>query len=117
MAHEPRIDQALSEWTAAHDFADVLAALERAKVPAGPIYSMADIVDDEHYRARGMIERQTLADGTEVKLPSLAPKLVDSPGGTRWIGPELGAHNDEIYRGRLGMSEEDLASLARDGII
>lgn len=117
VAHEPLIDQALSDWTSAHDYTDVLAALERAQVPAGPIYSMRDIVDDEHYRARGMIERHHLADGTEVKLPSLAPRLVDSPGATRWIGPELGAHNDEIYRERLGMSADEIDALARDGVI
>lgn len=115
--HEPEIDEALSAWTSRHTFSEVRAALESAQVPAGPIYSMADIVEDEHFRSRGMFESATLPDGTDVTLPSLAPKLMDSPGATRWIGPKLGEHNDDVYRGLLGMSAEELESLRDQGVI
>ncbi len=115
--HEQEIDAALSEWTENHPFSVILAALETAQVPAGPIYSMKDIVADEQYRAREMIETHALADGTEVKLPNFAPKLSASPGGTRWLGPKLGAHNDEVYRGMLGMSSEELEELTRAGVV
>jgi crotonobetainyl-CoA:carnitine CoA-transferase CaiB-like acyl-CoA transferase len=115
--HEEEIDRALSEWTSSHTFTEVLESLDNAHVPAGPIYSMEDIVKDEHFEAREMFETVRLRDGTQVKLPNLIPKLTESPGRTRWIGPELGAHNHEIYQGLLGMGSDELDELRRDGII
>ena len=115
--HEKTIDDAIAAWTAAQTFEETLAALEAAQVPAGPIYSIEDIAKDPHYQARGMFEEATLSDGTKVKLPTLAPKLDETPGGTRWIGPKLGAHNEEIYTDLLGLSPEELAALRDEGIV
>jgi len=115
--HEEEIDRAISEWASQHTFSEALATLEEARVPAGPIYSMEDIVEDEHFKARDMFATATLADGTEVKLPNMVPKLTESPGGTSWVGPELGAHNEEVYQGMLGMSAEEIEGLRRDGVV
>ena len=115
--HEEEIDGAISDWASRHTFSEVLASLEEAQVPAGPIYDMKDIVEDEHFKARDMFETATLADGTEVKLPNMVPKLTKSPGGTSWAGPELGAHNEEVYQGMLGMSAEEIDELRRDGVV
>lgn len=114
---EPEIDAALEAWTRAHTYDELHAALEQAAVPNGPIYSAADIVNDPHYQARGMFEEVELGAGATVKLPTFAPKLSATPGGTEWIGPELGAHNGEVYGGLLGMSEEELAQLQAEGVI
>ncbi len=115
--HEEEIDRALRDWTSSHTFSEVLVSLEKAQVPAGPIYNMEDIVEDEHFKAREMFETTRLADGTEVKLPNMIPKLTDSPGATRWVGPELGAHNDEVYQDLLGIGSDELEQLRRDGVI
>lgn len=115
--HEGEIDDAISNWTNGHTYQEVLGALEQAQVPAGPIYSIADIMQDEHYIARGMFENATLPDGTQVKLPTFAPKFNNTPGSTEWVGPPLGAHNNEIYCGVLGMCEGELAELREQGII
>ena len=115
--HEKEIDRAIAAWASRHTFSEALASLEKARVPAGPIYSMEDIVEDEHFKAREMFETASLADGTEVKLPNMVPKLTESPGGTSWVGPELGAHNEEVYQGMLGMSSEELDELRRDGVV
>jgi crotonobetainyl-CoA:carnitine CoA-transferase CaiB-like acyl-CoA transferase len=115
--HEQEIDAAISAWTRAHPFDVVLAALERAGVPAGPIYSVADQMQDPHFHARGLFEDVTLPDGEKVTVTTFAPQLSDTPGGTEWAGPPLGAHNDEVYGGLLSLSEAEIASLRERGIV
>ena len=85
--------------------------LEKAEVPSGRIYSIADIAADLHYQARGMIERHKLGDG-ELLLPGLVPKLSRTPGSTRWIGPRLGEHTDEVLAS-LGYDAERIAALRK----
>ena len=94
----------------------MLAVLEKAEVPSGKVYSAADIVKDAHYAARGMIEQHSLPDGKGVKLPGIVPKLSDTPGGTEWIGPALGAHTAEILAA-LGYDEAQQQGLKRRGVI
>jgi crotonobetainyl-CoA:carnitine CoA-transferase CaiB-like acyl-CoA transferase len=115
--HEQEIDQAISEWTGRHSFDEVLAALERAEVPAGAIYSVADQVNDPHFQARGLFERVALPDEDTVLLPTLAPRMSGTPGSTRWPGPPLGAHNDEVYGTLLGLTAGELEQLRADGVI
>jgi crotonobetainyl-CoA:carnitine CoA-transferase CaiB-like acyl-CoA transferase len=115
--HEQEIDAAISAWTRAHPFDVVLAALEHAGVPAGPIYSVADQMQDPHFHARGLFEDVTLPDGEKVTVTTFAPQLSDTPGGTEWAGPPLGAHNDEVYGGLLSLSEAEIASLRERGIV
>ena len=115
--HEEEIDDVINQWTGGHTYEEVLTALEEAEVPAGPIYSIADIMRDEQYIARKMFESVTLPDGMQVKLPTFAPKLNETPGSTEWVGPPLGAHNHEVYSGMLGMCEAELVELHEQGII
>ena len=109
------LDAAIGEWTARHDLDRVLEVLERAEVPSGRIYSIADIAADLHYQARGMIERHRLGD-REVWLPGMVPKLSETPGSTRWIGPRLGEHTDQVLAG-AGYAPEAIAELRRRGVI
>jgi formyl-CoA transferase len=109
------IDGVIEAWTASHTLDDVLAVLERAEVPSGRIYSIADIAADLHYQARGMIERHRLGE-RDLLLPGLVPKLSGTPGRTRWIGPRLGEHTDDVLAG-LGYSAEDIAALRRRAVI
>jgi crotonobetainyl-CoA:carnitine CoA-transferase CaiB-like acyl-CoA transferase len=115
--HEAEIDAAIEAWTRRQPFAAALATLEAAGVPAGPIYSVADQMADPHFQARGLFEPVTVATGKTVTLPALAPRLVDTPGGTAWPGPPLGAHNDEVYRGVLGLGDDEVAALKAAGAI
>jgi crotonobetainyl-CoA:carnitine CoA-transferase CaiB-like acyl-CoA transferase len=114
--HEPEIDAAISDWTAALDAATVLQHLEAAAVPSGPIYSVADMMHDAHFQARNLFE-EIEVDGKALKIPALLPKLSETPGSTAWAGPAVGAHNDDVYRGWLGMSEARLDALRQDGTI
>lgn len=115
VAQVQRIDEAIGQWTGQHTLDQVLDVLEAAAVPAGRIYTAADIVADPHYQARGMIESHTLPDGQPVSLPGVVPQLSATPGATRWIGPALGQHTDEVL-GSLGLSAERMAELRRKGV-
>jgi crotonobetainyl-CoA:carnitine CoA-transferase CaiB-like acyl-CoA transferase len=75
------------------------------------------MVEDVHYRERGVYQEVALPGGETVKLPTVAPKMADTPGGLRWIGPALGAHNSEVYRDWLGLPATELARLTAAGVI
>lgn len=116
VVHERDIDAAISAWTAAHDAADVLRHLEAASVPAGPIYSVVDMMHDPHFQARGLFQ-EVQVNGKALKVPALLPHLSATPGGTDWPGPAVGAHNREVLGGMLGLSDADLEALQREGVL
>ena len=110
------LDAAIGAWTGANSLTQVLDLLDKADVPSGRIYSIADIVADMQYQARGMIEKHRLGDNKEVWLPGIVPKLSLSPGGTKWIGPKLGEHTADVLRG-IGYDDVAQADLKSRGII
>lgn len=110
------LDAAITAWTTRHDLGEVLQVLEKAEVPSGPIYTAADIARDPHYRARHMLEERELPDGTKATIPGIVPKLSETPGSTRWLGPALGEHTDEILAS-LGYSAEKIARFHASGVV
>jgi crotonobetainyl-CoA:carnitine CoA-transferase CaiB-like acyl-CoA transferase len=114
--HEQAIDQALEAWCSGLDSEKVLAILEEARVPAGPIYSAADMLADPHFNERGLFE-QVEINGKPLKIPAILPRLTSTPGRTRWPGADIGSHNEEILREQLGLSEDEYQALHREGII
>jgi crotonobetainyl-CoA:carnitine CoA-transferase CaiB-like acyl-CoA transferase len=114
--HEREIDGAITAWTSAHDSPEILRQLEAASVPSGPIYNVQDMVADPHFQARGLFEEVDI-DGQSLTIPALVPKLSETPGGTSWPGPEVGAYNDEVFKEILGMSDDEVAALRHTGII
>lgn len=110
VAHEAEIDAALAAWCASKPSAQLLSELEEARVPAGPIYSAADMAADPHYRARGMFE-QVEINGKPLEIPAILPKLSGTPGGTAWPGPAENSHRDEILLDILGLNAEQIANL------
>lgn len=97
-------------WTSTKTQQEVLKAMDEAEVPAGRIYSAADIAADPHYAARGMIQQVLAGDGEPLKVPGIIPKLSATPGAIRTPAPKLGEHTDEVLKG-LGFSEQEIASL------
>ncbi len=110
------LDAAITAWTSERTMDEILARLDAADVPAGRIYSVADIVDDPHYAARDMILPTELPGDVTVKMPGIAPKLSDTPGAVKWPGPTLGQHTDEVLAG-LGLQAGDIAQLRRSGAV
>jgi formyl-CoA transferase len=98
VARVAEIDAAIGAWTATRTVADVLGALDAASVPAGRIYTVADIAADPHYRARGMLEDVRLDDGSTLTLPGIVPKLSRTPGRHRTNAPTLGQHQHDLER-------------------
>lgn len=114
--HQTELDGLIGRWTGAMTATEVLAKLEAAGVAAGPIYSVADMVADPQYQARGLFE-EVIVDGETLKIPAIIPRLADTPGRTDWPGAMLGAHNAEVYQDLLGMSAGELAELKAAGIV
>jgi len=115
-AQSAQLDDAIEAWTRRHPIDQVLATLEAAEVPAGRIYSVADIVNDPHYQARDMLLDSQLPDGTPVRMPGIVPKLSDTPGRVDWQGPALGEHTDALLAG-LGLSPDEIIGLRAKGVV
>lgn len=116
VTHQEEIDQAIADWTSLRSVEEVLAAMEAARVPAGPINSVADMMNDPHFQARGLFE-EVDAGGAPLKIPAILPKLSDTPGGTEWAGPPVGAHTREVFGEWLGLSDEQVDELRDRGVI
>jgi crotonobetainyl-CoA:carnitine CoA-transferase CaiB-like acyl-CoA transferase len=114
--HEAEVDEKIAAWTNSLDSTTALALLEEARVPSGPIYSVADMMVNEHFIARGLFEEVDV-NGRSLKIPAMIPKLSDTPGRTDWAGPEVGAFNEEVYGDLLGLSAEEIAALKSRGVL
>jgi len=114
--HEAEIDAVLASWCAASDSKVLLHRLDQARVPAGPIYNVADMLADPHFNARGLFETVQI-DGEPLKIPALVPRLSRTPGATRWPGGGLGDANQEILEGLLGLGQAELEELRAEAVI
>ncbi len=110
------LDAAIGVWTATKTVVEVLDALGEARVPAGKVYTVADIVADPHYRARDMIVSQTTRDGYALEVPGVVPKLMGTPGTIRSSAPGLGDDTDDVLA-QLGLSARDVDVLRSKGVI
>ena len=113
---QAELDEAITLWTQSQPAAVVVERLVAAAVPASTIYTVADMFADPHYRARGLFESVEAA-GRALIMPAMLPRLAESPGATDWAGPELGAHNVEVYCAELGLTADELGQLRRRGVI
>ncbi len=110
------IDGAIQQWCSGRDIASALDVLKAADVPVSKIYSVRDMLQDPQFLARKMFEQHAFSDGSPIKLPAVTPKMSETPGGTRWLGPELGEHTDQVLRG-LGYGNDQIAALRADKVL
>jgi len=115
-AQMERIDEAIAAWTSRFSLEEVLREMEKAQVPAGRIYTAADIAADPHYAARGMIEKIVASDGEPLQVPGIVPKLSATPGAIRSQAPQLGEHTDEVLRD-LGFSNSQIDEFKEKRIV
>jgi formyl-CoA transferase len=116
VARVAEIDEAIGQWALQRTVTEVLSALAAASVPAGRIYTVADIAADPHYRARGMLAQLKMDDGSTLTVPGIVPKLSATPGRHRSNAPGLGQDTDQVLR-ELGLTAEQIAGLKRRGIV
>ncbi|OZY32326.1 CaiB/BaiF CoA transferase family protein [Pseudomonas lundensis] len=106
----------IDRWVASLTLDTVLEQLNTAQVPASRIFSAQDMFSDPQFLAREMFLSAKLPDGNDFKMPGIVPKLSETPGSAEWVGPELGAHNDEVL-GALGYDASAIAALKHNGAI
>lgn len=116
VARVHELDAAIGAWTAQRSVAQALEALDAAQVPAGRIYTVADIAADPHYAARGMLLARPQPDGSEMLVPGIVPKLSRTPGGHHRDAPALGQDTDAVLAG-MGLTAVQIAVLRQRGVV
>jgi crotonobetainyl-CoA:carnitine CoA-transferase CaiB-like acyl-CoA transferase len=117
LANRKKVVVVVNDWTSSHDRDLLMQICINFEVPIGPINTIADIFDDPHYKARGVLTSIILEDLGEIIVPSPLPKLSKTPGEISTLGPRLGEHNDEIFGKLLGIPTVTLMKLKEEGVI
>jgi crotonobetainyl-CoA:carnitine CoA-transferase CaiB-like acyl-CoA transferase len=111
------INGIVAHWIGQHTRDDVVKRFNAREVAFSVIYDIEDIFSDPQYAAREALVRVADSELGEAVVQNVVPKLSETPGAIDFLGPPIGAHNDAVYRGELGYSEERIAILKRDQII
>ncbi|MEM8693901.1 MAG: CaiB/BaiF CoA-transferase family protein [Pseudomonadota bacterium] len=115
--HQAELDGIINDWSKKIPLKELEALLNENGVPCGLIYTASDMIADEHFQSREAIVTVHHPEFGDIRMQNVAPRLSDTPGSVRHVGPELGQHNSDVYGGVLGLSEERQAKLAAQGII
>jgi crotonobetainyl-CoA:carnitine CoA-transferase CaiB-like acyl-CoA transferase len=118
LRHRKKVNALVGEWTASLTQKDILEKCASEQVPAGPIHNVRDIANDAQYKARGnLVKMYDASAGRDITTPSVVPTLSSTPGKIKHLGPLLGAHNEEILRGLLGLTANEIQVLRDSQII
>ncbi len=121
LAHRERdralVDETVGAWTATLDRADLMDKCALSQVPCGPVYAIDEIFQDPQYAARENILTMEDPRVGPLSVPNLVPRLSDTPGVVKWLGQPLGAHNEAIYQGMLGLDDAEMARLKAAAVI
>jgi CoA:oxalate CoA-transferase len=113
------VNRLVADWVKPRTVAEVMQVLgpEGANVPCAPVMTVDRLLEDPQLRARDMVVRLAHTKLGPIPMPGVPFKLSESPGAVEHLGPDLGEHNDEIYRGFLGLSDDEMRQLRADGVI
>jgi formyl-CoA transferase len=116
--HQEEIEGIIRDWAAARDASEIDSVLNDAGVICGPVNTIADIFEDEHFQARDMLLKHEDPEFGEYIGPGIVPKFSATPGEVRWSATwDEGSHNQEIYGGLLGLSDDEIAGLREEGVL
>lgn len=111
VANARALDAIIADWTRRHTPEELSRMLDAAGVPAGPVYSIADIARDPQFLARNMILHVPDERVGEVVMAGVVPALSETPGAVRWAGQGVGAHNKEVLGSLLGLTDAEIEAL------
>jgi formyl-CoA transferase len=117
VVNDSSLDEIVKAWIASLEFSELKRIVDREGVPVNLVYSIQDIFNDSHYAARDNIREMPHPTLGSIKMPGIVPKFSLTPGEIKWVGPAVGAHNEEIYQGLLGLSAEKVSELKSEGVI
>src|SRR3984885_3376222 len=117
VANRADIDRIVEAWTRSHDLAPLISALNQAEIPCSPINSIADIFQDQQFAARAALTAFQHPILGEIKMPSIVPRLSETPGAIEWLGRGLGGDTSSVLGRALNYSAERIAELRTRGII
>ena len=115
--YQKELDGLINEWTRTLPLNDLEERMNEFGVPCGLIYKAQDMLEDEHFKAREAIVDVEHPDFGLIKMQNVAPRLSDTPGAVRHVGPTLGEDNDYVLSGLLGFDDDEKARLKDAGII
>ena len=116
--HQEELEGIVAEWAGRHDADEIDRVLNDAGVICGPIYTIADIFEDEHFREREMLVEHIDPEFGPFIGPGIVPKFSETPAEVRWSAPwEHGSHNREVYGNLLGLTDEELRELVEEGVL
>jgi formyl-CoA transferase len=116
--NQPELEGIVAEWASRHTAAEIDRLLNDAGVICGPIYTIADIFEDEQFHAREMLVKYMDPEFGEYVGPGIVPKFSETPCDVRWSATwEEGSHNSDVYGGLLGLSDDELARLEEAGVL
>ncbi len=111
------LDEAIGAWTRRHTMEYVLDVFERYEVAGAPVHTIAQIADNEHFRARNLLQSIEDPDLGLTSTTHVHPRLSATPGGVRSLGGVIGRDNDEFYLREVGLSEAELEALREAGAV
>jgi crotonobetainyl-CoA:carnitine CoA-transferase CaiB-like acyl-CoA transferase len=117
VTHSAEINGIVADWIAQRPTEEVVRCFRAHDVAFSVIYDIRDIFNDPHYAARQALVRVADPDLGEAVVQNVVPKFSETPGAVDFLGPAMGAHNDEVYRGELRYSAERIAQLKEANII
>jgi formyl-CoA transferase len=116
-ANQEELDALVAEWTQGMPIDELNALMDEYGIPAGKIYRAPEMLEDMHFKARQAIVEVMHPKFGKLKMQNVAPKLSETPGSIRSPAPELGQHNEAVFKGVLGLSDSRYQELQDQGII
>jgi len=117
LAARDTVNQITIEWVGSLTRDEVMRRCLEKEVPVGPLNSIADIFEDEHFRARGNLVCVEAEGVGEVVVPNVVPTLSETPGRITNLGPPLGNATYEVLRELLNISADEIKRLRSRKII
>lgn len=116
VANRHEVDAIVGGWIGERSLDECMEIFDRESVTVAPVYNIAQIMEDPHFREREIIVDLPDEDMGTVPMHNIVPRMSGTPGGFKSPAPSLGQHNAEIL-GRIGFDAAALVDLKNDGVL